>query len=245
MEVKKIKVGVVDDEPLALELLCSYVQKTPFLQLCGKFNNAIDAYSAINNPDNNIDLLFLDIQMPQLNGLELSKLLNKCNDTKGKPIKIIFTTAFDSYALDGYKVSAIDYLLKPISYPEFLESTQRAAEIINASQQLNQSSNTIYIKSEYKIYKIDINDIQYIEGLKDYVKFYIKDEHNPILSLMSMKTIEEKLSSYNFLRIHKSYIVNCNYIKIIEKARIIINRDQCKPLPIGESFKDAIGKLII
>ena len=149
----KLKCAVVDDEPLALDLISSYVNKTPFLELTGKFNNALD----ILNNNENYDLIFLDIQMPDINGLELGKLLNN----KANPPKIIFTTAFNNYAIDGYKVNAIDYLLKPISYSEFLEGAQKAYDIIKANKGSSiEKPQSIYIKSDYKL--VDMNPIRII-----------------------------------------------------------------------------------
>ena len=159
-----ITCAIVDDEPLAVDLLESYVQKTPFLKLEGKYSNAIDAMAGLRNQP--VDLLMLDIQMPELSGLEFAKVIP--NSTR-----IIFTTAFNQYAIDGYKVNAIDYLLKPISYSEFLNSVTKAESIINASSQAaNGQSDSFFVKSDYKLVRIYFDDITYIEGLKDYVKIY-------------------------------------------------------------------------
>ena len=192
-----ITCAIVDDEPLAVDLLESYVQKTPFLKLEGKYSNAIDAMAGLRNQP--VDLLMLDIQMPELSGLEFAKVIP--NSTR-----IIFTTAFNQYAIDGYKVNAIDYLLKPISYSEFLNSVTKAESIINASSQAaNCQSDSFFVKSDYKLVRIYFDDITYIEGLKDYVKIYLDSSPRPVLSLTSMHAIESHLPTEKFQRIHRSY----------------------------------------
>ncbi|GAT63517.1 LytR/AlgR family response regulator transcription factor [Paludibacter jiangxiensis] len=220
---------IVDDEPLALDLIESYVRKTPFLNLVGRCNNAIAAMEAIHG--GGIDLLFLDIQMPELNGLELSKMISD-------KTKVIFTTAFQQYALDGYKVNALDYLLKPISYQEFLQAANKAAKLFNLLR--NQSNgeagnDSIFVKTEYKLVQIFLNDILYVEGLKDYVKIYLESATEPILSLMSMKSVEERLPPDKFMRVHRSFIVQLDKIKTIERNRIVFGKIH---IPISDSYKD-------
>ena len=233
---------LIDDEPLALDLLESYVQKTPFLNLCGKYSNALAAMNVLK--ERKIDLLFLDIQMPELNGLEFSKLVP--TDTR-----IIFTTAFSQYAIDGYKVNALDYLLKPISYADFLKSANKGLqwfELIKNNETTTVSPTTqkdildcIYVKSEYKLVQIELKNILYIEGLKDYIKIYIEGTPHPILSLMSMKTMEERLPSDRFMRVHRSYIVQKNKIRIINHGRIVFGKTY---IPISESYKHEWQKFI-
>ena len=186
--------AIIDDEPLAVSLLESYVLKTPFLDLQGTYNSALDALSDLR--DRPVDLLFLDIQMPELSGLEFSRILNA--DTR-----VIFTTAFDQYAVDSYRVNALDYLLKPISYPDFLASANKALrwyELLRkpvSSEEKEESASiaerggmeSIFVKSEYKLLQIELRKILYIEGLKDYVKIFVEDEPRPVLSLMSMKSL--------------------------------------------------------
>ena len=177
-----MKCIVVDDEPLALDLLESYVRKTPFLELAGKYSSAVQAMKELANQQ--VDLIFLDIQMPELNGLEFSRMLppETC---------IIFTTAFDQYAINGYKVNAIDYLLKPISYPDFLQAANKALhqhELMHRTPQ--DEIDSIFVKSEYKLVQIELRKILYVEGLKDYIKIYEEDNPKPVLSLMSMKAME-------------------------------------------------------
>lgn len=253
-----IRCAVTDDEPLALNLLAGYIEKTPFLRLTGTYTNAIDTLSAIRNHNSKeteqcIDLLFLDIQMPELSGLELSRIIKEQNNSDKKNslgTKIIFTTAFEQYAIDGYKVEAIDYLLKPISYSEFLQAATKARSIILQEQAFSAATagnnqnraEVLYIKSEYKYIQVQIRDIIYIEGLKDYIKIYTKTNTTPLLTLMSMKSAEEKLVPFSFMRVHRSYIVNIPEIKIIEKGRIILKNE--KVLPIGESYRNNIFELI-
>ena len=226
-----LKCCIVDDEPLALDLLESYVQKTPFLTLCGKFTDAISALDFINRDD--IDLAFLDIQMPDINGMELSKMIrNRC--------RIIFTTAFSQYAVDSYKIPAIDYLLKPISYADFLEACNRAVEWFELKNKHVQTENgntgieSIFVKSDYKLVKVELAKICYIEGLKDYVKIYLEGVTSPIVSLISMKSLEEMLPA-SFCRVHRSFIVNLNRITVIERNRIVFGKTY---IPIAESSKD-------
>lgn len=221
---------IVDDEPLALELLSSYVQKTPFLSLTGKFSNAVQAMKEMN--DTQIDIIFLDIQMPEVNGMEFARFVEANT-------RIIFTTAFSEYALDGYKVNAIDYLLKPFSYADFLDASKKALKWHEMRKSANEkkdikTTNGLFVRSDYKLIHIKYNDISYIEGLKDYIKIYTSIDTKPILTLMSLKTMEEELPSANFIRIHRSYIINRNKITAIDKNRVIINNKQ---IPIGETYR--------
>ena len=233
-----LKCCIVDDEPLALDLLESYVQKTPFLTLCGKFTDAISALDFINRDD--IDLAFLDIQMPDINGMELSKMIrNRC--------RIIFTTAFSQYAVDSYKIPAIDYLLKPISYADFLEACNRAVEWFELKNKHVQTENgntgieSIFVKSDYKLRQIELKKILYIEGLKDYIKIYLEDEPHPVLSLMSLKSMEEMLPSSRFMRVHRSFIVQPDKIKIIERNRIVFGKQY---IPISDSDKNEFAEFL-
>lgn len=224
--------AIIDDEPLAAELLASYARRVPELNLIGSYNSAIDAMGVIRN--NPVDFIFLDIQMPELSGLELARMLPKRT-------KIIFTTAFDNYAIDGYKVNAFDYLLKPISFEFFVKSVNKVIEYMTElyKTNLSENNNYIYIKSEYRLVKIVIDNILYVEGLKDYIKIYLSDGQKPILSLMSMKTIENALPDDKFMRVHRSYIVNKSCIDIIERGRIIIGKTV---IPVSESYKDIFQK---
>lgn len=203
--------AIVDDEPLALELLQSYVEKTAFLRLAGKYSSAVQAMNEIPAHEE-IHILFLDIQMPELNGLEFSHMVNP-------ETRIIFTTAFGQYALDSYKVNALDYLLKPISYADFLQSVNKAMQWFELKQKAGNrpeeevNNEYIYVKSDYKLVQIALDKILYIEGLKDYIKIHIENEPKAILSLISMKAMEEKLPSKHFVRVHRSFIVQKSKIR--------------------------------
>ena len=223
---------IVDDEPLSLDLLEGYVEKTPFLELAGRCNSALEAMRIMNSTK--IDLVFLDIHMPDLNGLEFSRTIK--DETR-----IIFITAYEKYAISGYKVEALDYLIKPVNYEEFLTAANKAKkwfELISpkSTEASNNQTDSIYIRSEHKILHVNLSDILYIEGLKDYVKIYCaSEEQKPIMSLMSLKSIEEQLSSSNFMRVHRSYIVNLAKIKTIERDRIIFGNTY---IPISEKYKN-------
>lgn len=235
----KLTCAIIDDEPLAVSLLESYVNKTPFLELKGMFNSALQAVSVLNAEP--VQLLFLDIQMPELSGLEFSRMI-------GKETRIIFTTAFDQYAVDSYKVNALDYLLKPIRYADFLTAANKAlqwyellhkpaAPVPPAATPIPNDPETIesiFIKTEYKLIQIELRKILYIEGLKDYVKIYVEDEPRPILSLMSMKTMEETLPATRFIRVHRSFIVQPEKIKVIERNRIVFGKEY---IPISDNYK--------
>lgn len=230
--MRKIKCLIVDDEPLALDLIEDYVLKTPFLELVNKFNSPFQAIEALQNEK--IDLIFLDIQMPGLSGIDFSKLLHNGP-------KVIFTTAFSQYALDGFKVDALDYLVKPISYQEFLKASNKALTWFSMIEQnsdykkVELPNSSIFVKSEYKLLKVELADILYIEGLKDYVKIYLKDQSKPILSLMSLKNLEEKLSPEQFMRVHRSFIVNLHQISKIERNRIVFGSVY---IPIADNYKE-------
>lgn len=226
---------IVDDEPLALDLLEAYVKRTPFLNLKGKCSNALEVLQVLKEQE--VDLLFLDIQMPELSGLELSRLIDN-------RIKIIFTTAFEQYALEGFKVDALDYLLKPISYPEFLKATNKALQWFemsrNTSSKLVEEGNDIFVKSDYKLVKLQLHKIQYIEGLKDYVKIYVDDRPQPVVALLSMKMFEEMLPS-SFIRVHRSFIVNLDKITVVERNRIVFGKTY---IPVSDSYKDKFLEFI-
>lgn len=221
---------IIDDEPLAAELLASYARKTLFLNLIGVFNSAVEGIKVIR--ENRVDLIFLDIQMPELSGLEFAKILPK-------ETKIIFTTAFSQYAVDGYKANAVDYLMKPVSYDDFLAGANRALEWFRSVRQSENASDDrfIFVKSEYKLVKIMFDDILYIEGLKDYVKIYLTDGREPVMSLMNMKKIEESLPKPEFMRIHRSYIVHMRKIEGIDRFLVVIGN---AILPISDSYKTTI-----
>ncbi|WP_091897515.1 LytTR family DNA-binding domain-containing protein [Polaribacter sp. KT25b] len=227
----KITCVIVDDEPMALNLVESYVEKTPFLELKKKCSSAIEALEFIKTTS--VDLLFLDIQMPDLTGIEFSKMLPK-------ETRVIFTTAFDQYALEGFKVEALDYLLKPFDYSEFLVAANKAStwfELVKRKKQpiISEEKEFLFVKSEYKQLRIKLADVLYFESLKDYIKIWIKDNPKAILTLMSLKTLEEELPETQFMRVHRSFIVSLKNVEVIERSQIIINKqritvsDQYKP----------------
>lgn len=217
---------IVDDEPLAQELLKGYVEKTPFLNLVGVYSSAVQAMSEISEKDG-VHLMLLDIQMPGLNGLEFSKLLNA-------DIRIVFTTAFEQYALESFKVNALDYLLKPISYADFMQAVNKAVQWFEMKRGKQSSARYIYVKSDYKLVQVDLDRILYIEGLKDYVKIHIEGEQKTIMPLYSMKKMEEILPPDRFIRVHRSFIVQKSKIKVVERNRIVFNKTY---IPISESYK--------
>lgn len=228
----EIKCLVVDDEPLAAKLIATYVERTPSLVLAGTVHNAEDAIKAIEEGD--IDLLFLDIRMPRLSGMELARLLPS-------HIKVVFTTAYADHAVDGFRVGALDYLLKPVSYEEFQQAATRAREAFALSRRdeaaVTQSatkSNFLMVKSEYRLVRLPLEKITYIEGLKDYVKIFVDDDVKPVLSLMSMKAVEEALPQPGFLRVHRSFIVNTDKVRLIERNSIIMNE---RSIPVGDSYR--------
>ena len=222
---------IIDDEPLALALLESYVSKTPFLKQTGKFSSAIAAIDAVQNDVP--DLLFLDIQMAELTGMEFARLVPE-------KTRIIFTTAFQQYALEGYKVNALDYLLKPFSYPEFLQAANKALHYHQLSntplQTVPETQKSIFVKADYKLMQIDLDKILYIEGLKDYLKIYTEEQPQAIVSHITMKAMEEMLPSNRFLRVHRSFIVNQEKIKIVDRNRIVFGKVH---IPISDSYKEA------
>jgi DNA-binding LytR/AlgR family response regulator len=230
MSAVKITCVIVDDEPMAIKLVESYVNKTPFLELKKKCSSAIEALEFIKEAP--VDLLFLDIQMPDLTGLEFTKMLPKNT-------RVIFTTAFDQYALEGFKVEAIDYLLKPFDYAEFLSAANKAStwfSLVKGNQEsiISKEKEFLFVKSEYKQLRIKLADVLYFEGLKDYIKIYLKDEPKPILTLMSLKSIEEELSNTQFLRVHRSFIVSLKNVEVIERSQIVINKQR---ITISEQYK--------
>lgn len=235
MSMRKISCIIVDDEPLALGLVESYVSKTPFLALKGKCLSAFEAMQLVNTEK--IDLVFLDIQMPDMNGIDFSKTLSPNT-------KIIFTTAFKDYAFEGFKVDAVDYLLKPFNYAEFLKAANKVAERISITDDKGKtaySDNFIFVKSEYKQVKINLDEVYYFEGLKDYIKIWLTTQPKPVLTLMSLKMLEQELPEENFMRVHRSFIVALNKINAVERSQIIINNER---ITIAEQYKEKFQAFI-
>ena len=226
----KLSCAIIDDEPLAVELMESYVRKTPFLELQGSFGSGVAAFGMLR--DRPVDLLFCDIQMPGLNGVEFSRMLPA--DTR-----VIFTTAFSRYAVEGFRVNAVDYLLKPISYADFLAAAQKALEWFELKRRAGAPADdlrSIFVKTEYRLRQIELERILYIEGLKDYVKIHVEDEPHPVLSLMSLKSLEEQLPADRFIRVHRSYIVQPAKIRTIERNSIVFGRER---ITISENYRQA------
>ena len=226
----------IDDEPLALQLVTGYIIKTPILKLAGKFDNPLDANEFL--AENSVDLIFVDIQMPDLSGIEFTKLM-------AKGPKVIFTTAFAKYALEGYKLDIVDYLLKPFSYEEFLTAVNKAQNIINlehkAATGIEANSEFLFLKSDYKIRRINFDDILYVEGLKDYVKVFTRNDPKPILTLSSLKLLESKLPSGKFMRVHRSFIVNLEKIDTIDRSRIVFGKEY---IPVSDQYKDKFQEFL-
>jgi len=225
-----ISVIALDDEPLALQLVTGYIEKTPGLKLIGQFDNPLDAAEFL--ADNRVDLIFIDIQMPDLSGIEFTRVIEKGP-------KVIFTTAFEKYALEGYKLEIVDYLLKPFSYEEFLTAVHKVQNLLRLEQKMparvDVNNEFLFLKSEYKIKRINFNDILYIEGLKDYVKVFIQNSLRPVLSLTSLKLLESKLPENKFMRVHRSFIVNLGKIDTIERSRIVFGKEY---IPVSDQYKD-------
>lgn len=232
---------IIDDEPLAVELLEDFVSKVPFLKLVASCSNGIEAIAILK--DNEVDLIFTDIEMPDFSGIEFIKSLAV------KPM-FIFTTAYSHYAIEGFNLNAIDYLVKPIPFHRFLKAVNRAQELfllkkedLKKTGQLIQTTETssfIFVKSDYENIKINLDAIKYIEGLKDYIKI-VSTSHKPILTLSSFKKIEEKLPTNLFVRVHRSYIVSLKHIHSVQRNRIIIDNVR---IPIGNNYKDDFIKII-
>ncbi|MBL7921356.1 MAG: response regulator transcription factor [Bacteroidia bacterium] len=233
--MRKISCIIIDDEPLALELVEGYVNKTPFLELKAKCHSALEALQIMNTQK--IDLVFSDIQMPDLNGIDFSKTLS--TDTK-----VIFTTAFKEYAFDGFKVDAIDYLLKPFNYQEFLKAANKAQDRITKTEEKKSgitNDNFIFVKSEYKQVKINLNEVYYFEGLKDYIKIWLNTQPKPVLTLMSLKTLEQELAEEKFMRVHRSFIIALDKIESVERSQVVINKER---ITIAEQYKTKFQEFI-
>ncbi|GAB3531245.1 LytTR family DNA-binding domain-containing protein [Pontibacter brevis] len=244
-----LKCIAVDDEPLALGLIAAFIEQTPFLELVGRYSSAVEALQGLHRQA--VDLVFLDIQMPDLSGIELARVLDKGEYGVGP--RIIFTTAFSQYALEGYKVDALDYLVKPFNYADFLKAASKAqayAELIQkpapaalpASNSAGvQEDEYLFLKVEYQLVRIAFSDILYIEGLKDYVKVHLESEIKPVLSLTSLKALEEKLPVRKFMRIHRSYIVALDKISAVSRNKVQIGDTN---LAVSDQYKDAFNHFL-
>lgn len=227
----KLTCAVIDDEPLAVELIESYVRKTPFLVHKSSYYSATAAFGALRQEP--VNLVFCDIQMPELNGMEFARMLPP-------ETRVIFTTAFSNYAVDGFRVNAVDYLLKPISYSDFLTAAEKALQWFELKENGAQKSgkkeevSEIYVKVDYRLQRIALDDILYIEGLKDYVKIYLQGAVHPLLSLMSMKSLEEGLPADRFVRVHRSWIIQPSKMSYIEKGRVVFGSVH---IPVSDSYR--------
>jgi len=232
----------VDDEPLALGLISSFIEKTPFLSLLGSYGSAVEALAALDKLP--IQIIFLDIYMPELTGMEFSKIWAQSNQ-KNKS-RIIFTTAFNQFAIEGYQVDALYYLLKPFNYHEFLQAANKAKgyfESLEAStidHDNQERERYLFVKSDYKMLRIDLNDIAYIESIKDYVKIHLAGKGQAITTLTTLKSIEERLSA-NFLRIHRSFIVAVNKIDALGRNSVHIGSTE---IPVGDLYKESFKRLL-
>lgn len=234
----KIRCVIVDDEPLALQLMEKYASKVPFIEVINSFTNPKEAQEFIEKE--NVDLLFLDIHMPDVNGIDLLKGINKNT-------MAVFCTAYADFALKGYELQVIDYLLKPFSFERFMKAVFKAQEQFtlkngHAKKSTHEpEAEFIFVKSEYSLVKINVTDIILLEGLKDYIKIFMVNNPKPILTLQSLRALEEKLPSNSFCRIHKSFIINLKYLQSVQKNSAHINN---REIPIGNQFKDTFISII-
>ena len=230
-----IRVLAIDDEPLALQQLAAYIKKITFLELVAECQSAIEAKEILNNE--NIDAIFCDINMPDLNGMDFVKSLST-------PPLIVFTTAYSEYAVEGFKVDAVDYLLKPFGLDDFKRAANRLQERLEVRKQepattiVSSEDDSIFVKTDYRVVKIAISDIRYIEGMSEYLKIHLESLPKPIVTLLSMKKMEEFLPTH-FMRIHRSYIINLKKIQEVNKNRVIMDSETF--LPIGDNYKDAFN----
>ncbi len=235
-----MKCIIIDDEPLAVDVIESYLQQIEGMEIVAKCNNPLEVITILNK--HQVDLIFLDIEMPNLTGIDLVKTLENIP-------QFIFTTAYPQYALDGFNLNATDYLVKPIPFHRFLKAVSRAKSKyeLERKNRVNVTSagplptkiknNFIFVKSEYENIKINIEDIKYIQGLKDYIKIYIKQSNKAILTLLNFKEILDKLPLDQFMRVHRSFIVNITQIKMLQKTKIVIGDVR---IPIGETYKNEV-----
>jgi DNA-binding LytR/AlgR family response regulator len=243
----------IDDEPLALQQIVTYINKIPFLELAVQCQSALEARQFLEQ--DTVDAIFCDINMPDLNGMDFIKSLTT-------PPLVVFTTAYAEYAVEGFKVNAVDYLLKPFGLQDFQRAANRLKDRLSPKlgddRGLNKGNissssdpqppnlggledDTVFLKTEYRIVKVSISDIRYVEAMSEYLKVHIEGDSKPIITLLSMKKMEERLPDY-FMRIHRSYIVNLKMIQEVNKNRIIMDKDTY--LPIGDMYKDAFQQYL-
>jgi len=232
-----IRVLAIDDEPLALRQLAAYLKKVPFFELVDSCQCALDAIKVLYEQE--VDAIFIDINMPDLNGLDFVRSLQN-------PPLVVFTTAYQEYALDGYKVDAIDYLLKPFGMGDILcaaDKVKRQYDLLHtASLSPVDEDDALFLKTEYKVVRILIHDIVYVEGMAEYLRIHLANQDKPIVVLLSMKKMEERLPSQDFMRIHKSYIISLHHIAEVNKSRVILDNE--KDIPIGDSYREKLNDYI-
>lgn len=234
-----IKAIIVDDEPLALDVLETYIEQMPEIELIKRCENAFEANEVLKTDD--VDLMFLDIQMPQLTGIDFLKSLKN-------PPAVIFTTAYPDYAVEGFELDAVDYLLKPISLDRFMKAVNKVSDKLTSQKQDSKAdeaegSDYFFVKADKKLVKVDFDDIIYVEGLKDYV--ILRQEAGRVITLQTMKSLEARLPSADFKRVHRSYIVNINKIRaVVGNMLEVIEKGQTKHLPIGKNYREDLLAII-
>ena len=236
-----IKCIIVDDEPLAVAQLEKYVERVPFLENVGSCTSSAEAMEQLST--GNVDAMFVDINMPDIDGVQLVRSL-------ARPPMVVFTTAYSEYAIEGFRLDAIDYLLKPIAFDDFLKAANKLNRIFginNAVQSTVEQGegvchDCLYVKSDYRMLRVPVDSIKYIESMSEYVRIFVEDSVKPIVSLLSMKKIEESLPAGDFMRIHRSYLVNLKKVKEVSKMRIIY--DGGVYVPIGEMYKEQFFEYI-
>jgi DNA-binding LytR/AlgR family response regulator len=230
----------IDDEPLALQQIAAYIGKVPFLELAAQCQSALEAHAFLQH--DTVDVIFCDINMPDLNGMDFIKALVA-------PPLVVFTTAYAEYAVEGFKVNAVDYLLKPFGLQDFMRAANRIQERLqpqsspasHLSPLTSENDDVIFLKTDYRIVKVAISDIRYVEAMSEYLKVYLESDAKPIVTLLSMKKMEERLPDY-FMRIHRSYIINLTKIQEVNKNRVIMDSETY--LPIGDMYKETFQKYI-
>ncbi len=232
-----IKVLAIDDEPLALRQLTAYLKKVPFFELVDSCQSSLDAMNILSK--NEVDAMFIDINMPDLNGMDFVRSLKQ-------PPMVVFTTAYQEYAVEGYKVDAIDYLLKPFGMGDVLraaDKVKRQYDLLNAASLSPADENdALFLKTEYKVVRILIRDIVYVEGMAEYLRIHLQGGLKPVVALLSMKKMEERLQAHDFMRVHKSYIISLHHIQEINRSHVVLS--QAVEVPIGDSYRERLNDYI-